>query len=236
MNPRTTRKDNRMSVSDEVHAELRRRLIAGHFDPGQKLKEEHIAADLGVSRTPVRAAIQRLVSEGLLEATPKRGAVVSEWRTTDTEEIFELRVLAEGQAAAWATRHITSEDTDRMDALNARIERAVNEKPKGYLDEVKGANLSFHMALYETCGSARLRMFGANLLEYPMVTGGFYIYSDVDARESIRQHTEIVNALRSRNPDWARSALTSHLCAAIERFRRYRRAERNADFPDQPRL
>jgi len=211
-----------MSVSDEVHTELRRRLIAGHFNPGQKLKEEHIAAELGVSRTPVRAAIQRLVSEGLLETGPKRGAIVSEWRDSDTEEIFELRVLAEGQAAAWATRHITPEEIDRMEALNARIEKAVRTKPKGYLEEIQTANLSFHMALYESCGSARLRLFGTDLLQYPLVTGGFYIYSDADALESIRQHTDIVNALGSRNSDWAKSSLTSHLCAAIERFRRSR--------------
>lgn len=211
-----------MSVSDDVHTELRRRLIAGHFDPGEKLREEHVAAELGVSRTPVRAAIQRLVAEGLLEAAPKRGAIVSEWRDSDTEEIFELRVLAEGQAAAWATRHITDEQLDRMDALNDRIARAVHEKRKGYLDEVQSTNLAFHMALYDACGSARLRLFGGNLLEYPLVIGGFFIYSDEDARESIRQHTEIVNALRSRNAEWARSAVTSHLCAAIERFRKSR--------------
>jgi len=216
-----------MSVSDEVHTELRRRLIAGHFNPGQKLKEEHIAAELGVSRTPVRAAIQRLVSEGLLETGPKRGAIVSEWRDSDTEEIFELRVLAEGQAAAWATRHITPEEIDRMEALNARIEKAVRTKPKGYLEEIQTANLSFHMALYESCGSARLRLFGTDLLQYPLVTGGFYIYSDADALESIRQHTDIVNALRSRNSDWAKSSLTSHLCAAIERFRRSRQMARD---------
>ncbi len=214
-----------MSVSDELHTELRRRLIAGHYDPGSKLREEHVASEFGISRTPVRAAIQRLVAEGLLEAAPNRGAIVSEWRDNDTEEIFELRVLAEGQAAAWATRNITYEQLDWMDALNARISEAVDRKPKSYRDEIQSANLDFHTALYDACGSARLRMFGTNLLEYPRVSGGFFIYSDEDAYESIRQHTEIVNALRSRNADWARSAVTSHLCAAIERFRKVRRAK-----------
>jgi DNA-binding GntR family transcriptional regulator len=217
-----------MSVSDDVHSELRRRLIAGHFEAGQKLKEEHVAGEFGVSRTPVRAAIQRLVAEGLLEAAPRRGAVVSEWSDRDTEEIFELRALAEGQAAAWATRYITDETLDRMRALNDEIARAIAAKPKGYLETIQAANLQFHMTLYETCGSARLRLFGGNLLDYPLVIGGFFIYSDADADESIRQHTEIVSALQSRNPDWARSAVKGHLCAAIERFRRARRARAEA--------
>ena len=214
-----------MSVSDDLHTELRRRLIAGHYDPGAKLREEHVASEFGISRTPVRAAIQRLVTEGLLQAAPNRGAIVSEWRESDTEEIFELRVLAEGQAAAWATRNITHDQLDRMDALNARIAATVRDKPRADLDEVQSANLEFHMMLYEACGSARLRVFGTNLLDYPLVNGGFFIYSDEDAHESVRQHIEIVNALRSRNADWARSAVTCHLCAAIERFRRARRAK-----------
>ncbi|MBL3575961.1 GntR family transcriptional regulator [Rhodovulum sulfidophilum] len=217
-----------MSVSDDLHTELRRRLISGQYDPGAKLREEHVATEFGVSRTPVRVAIQRLVEEGLLEAAPNRGAVVSEWRDSDTEEIFELRVLAEGQAAAWATRHITDAELERMDALNTQIAQAVESKHKGYLDEVQSANLAFHTALYEACGSARLRLFGTNLLEYPLVIGGFFIYTDDDARESVRQHAEIVNALRTRNADWARAAVTSHLCAAIERFRKTRKASRNA--------
>lgn len=213
-----------MSVSDNLHTELRRRLIAGYYDPGAKLREEHLASEFGISRTPVRAVIQRLVIEGLLETAPNRGAIVSEWGDSDTEEIFELRVFAEGQAAAWSTRRITDDQLDRMDALNAHIAVALRDKPKTYLDDVQSANLDFHMALYDACGSARLRIFGTNLLDYPLVNGGFFIYSDEDAYESIRQHTEIVNALRSRNADWARSAVTSHLCAAIERFRRARRA------------
>ena len=217
-----------MSVSEDLHTELRRRLIAGHYDPGAKLREEHVASEFGISRTPVRAAIQRLVTEGLLQAAPNRGAIVSEWRESDTEEIFELRVLAEGQAAAWATRNITHDQLDRMDALNARIAAAVRDKPRADLDEVQSANLEFHMMLYEACGSARLRVFGTNLLDYPLVNGGFFIYSDEDAHESVRQHIEIVNALRSRNADWARSAVTCHLCAAIERFRRARRAKGDA--------
>ncbi|GGG83682.1 GntR family transcriptional regulator [Salipiger pallidus] len=209
-----------MSVSDDVHTELRRKLIAGFFEPGMKLKEEHIATELGVSRTPVRTAIQRLITEGLLEAAPKRGAIVTKWRESDTEEIFQLRLLAEGQAAAWATRHVRDEDIARMEWLNNRIEEAVKTRPKGYLDQVQQHNLAFHTMFYDLCGSARLRVFGMNLLEYPLIIGGFFIYSDEDAMESIRQHQDIINALRSRNAEWARSAVTSHLCAAIERFRK----------------
>lgn len=214
-----------MSVSDEVHNELRRRLIAGHYDPGAKLKEEHIAAEFGVSRTPVRSAIQKLVTEGLLEQAATRGAVVSQWGDEDLEEIFELRIFAEGRAAAWAARLISDEDLDRMDRLNAQIEAAIEDKPKGHLKIIEQANLDLHMTSLSACGSARLRSFGASLLDYPLIMGGFFLYSDEDARQSVRQHAEIITALRARSPEWAESAVVSHLSATRTRFRISRKSK-----------
>lgn len=211
-----------MNVSDTVHAELRRRLITGHYEPGSQLKEEHVAADLGVSRTPVRTAIQKLIAEGLLEPALKRGAIVTQWHERDVEDVFALRILLEGHAAALATRDIDDDTVNRMEELNNAIARAVKEKRPGFLDIVQQLNLSFHMLLYEASGSSHLRMFGSSLLDYPMIIGGFFIYSDADMAESIRQHTEIVSALRVRNADWARAAVTCHLSAAVERFRRKR--------------
>ncbi|MCD1635183.1 GntR family transcriptional regulator [Martelella mediterranea] len=212
-----------MSVSDDVHTELRRRLIAGHFSPGEKLREEHIATELHVSRTPVRAALQRLITEGLLEAAPKRGAVVSQWTDNDIEEIFELRILAEGLAAAWATRNMSDADITKMEEMNRDIARAFEGKARNFRDIVQSVNHEFHMQIYQACGSARLRNFGTSLLEYPKLLGGFYIYSDNEIQESIQQHEDILHALRARNERWARSSVTSHLSAAFERLKRSRR-------------
>lgn len=217
-----------MNVSETVHLTLRRRLMSGHYDPGTQLKEEAVASDLGVSRTPVRAAIQHLIAEGLLEPASKRGAIVTQWRSEDAEDIFKLRILLEGYGASLAARHIPDERLNRMEDLNGEIEKAVRQKRKGYLDTVHNANLEFHQIIYESCGSSHLRMFGSSLLEYPMVVGGFYIYSDNDMTESIRQHQEIISSLRARNPEWARAAITCHLTAAIERFRRAGRTNAKA--------
>lgn len=215
-----------MSVSDEVHTELRRRLIAGHYDPGAKLKEEHIASEFGVSRTPVRTAIQKLVSEGLLEPAPKRGAIVSQWGDNDLEEIFELRLFAEGQAAAWAAERISDEQLAKMGELNDEIKKAIQTKPRKHLELIQQANLEFHLLTLEACGSARLRLFGASLLDYPLIMDGFFLYSDEDAMQSVRQHNEIISALTARSPEWARSAVTSHLNATRARFRKSRLANR----------
>lgn len=209
-----------MSISDNVHLTLRRRLMSGYYDPGTQLKEEAVASDLDVSRTPVRSAIQRLISEGLLEPAPKRGAVVTEWSAKDAEDIFNLRIMLEGYGASLAARHIQDEDLDAMSTLNSQMQIALKESAEGYLDEIHRLNLAFHTSIYRACGSAHLRTFGCSLLEFPLVIGGFYIYDDADMNESFRQHGEIIAALRARNPDWARAAVACHLAAAIERFKR----------------
>ncbi len=216
-----------MSVSDDLHAELRHRLIAGRFDPGEKLREEHLAEEFGVSRTPVRVAIKRLVEEGLLELEPNRGALVRQWTEDDVEEIFELRIMAEGRAAAWATEYLTDEDIDAMEASNDHMIAAADKRLPDHLAEIQSSNHAFHLTMYNSCGSARLRTFGVSLLEYPNLMGGFYIYSQDEIQESIEQHCEILRALRSRNADWAKSAVTSHLYAALERFRKVRHASSN---------
>lgn len=212
-----------MNISDKVYLELRRRLMSGHYEPGLRLREEAVATDLGVSRTPVRSAIDRLMAEGLLEPGQKRGAIVTEWREDDAEDIFRLRIVMESYAASLAAVKIEEDGIAQMEALNHTIADAVAGKREGHLDVVHGANLRFHQIIYESCGSVHLRQFGWKLLEFPMVIGGFYIYSEADMQESIRQHEEIISGLKSRSSDWAKAAMTSHLSAAIERFRRSRR-------------
>ncbi|UOM35800.1 GntR family transcriptional regulator [Acuticoccus sp. I52.16.1] len=214
-----------MSVGEKVYSTLRRRLMSGYYEPGSKLKEEVVAADLSVSRTPVRAAIHRLIAEGLLEPAPKRGALVTPWGAQDVEDIFNLRIMLEGYGASLAAKNATREEVDRLEALNEEIAAAVDSEREDRLQVIHTANLDFHTGLYEASRSPHLRTFGVKLLEYPLVIGGFYIYDRDDMIESVRQHSEIVAALRAGNPDWARAAIACHLAAAIERFRRAGRVD-----------
>src|SRR5690606_14134852 len=95
------------SASDLVYAELRRRLMAGAFLPGERLREEHIANELNVSRTPVRSAIERLIQDGLATREQRRGAVVLGWLDRDITEAFDLRLLLEPYAARSAALRAT---------------------------------------------------------------------------------------------------------------------------------
>lgn len=209
-----------MTVSEAVYSKLRRRLVTGFYDPGTQLKEEALAADFDVSRTPVRNAIARLTSEGLLTPAEKRGALVTPWRHENTAEVFALRILLEGHGAYLCAQNATDEQITLLEQTCEDMERHFAAKSPDWVKKMDLGNLYIHEMLYEGSGSPHLRLSGKHLLEIPQVIGGFFIYEDADVEESLTQHREIVKAIRLRNGDWARSAVACHLNAALERFRR----------------
>lgn len=210
-----------MKVSERVYQTLRRQLMVNHYEPGTHLREEMVAAELSASRTPVRSAFQRLITEGLLSQAETRGAIVTGWRKSDTEEIFKLRVMLEGYAASLAAQNITDEQLEALVAVNNEMRQAVASNEAGRIEKVAGANKAFHEGILDAAGQGHLRMFSRTLLELPMVIG-FFIYTKEEMMDSVRQHDEIIAAVRSRNSDWAQTAMATHLYHALERFRHSR--------------
>ncbi|MBB3184761.1 DNA-binding GntR family transcriptional regulator [Halomonas fontilapidosi] len=210
-----------MKIGERVYQTLRRQLMVNHYEPGAHLREEVVAEQLGVSRTPVRNAFQRLISEGLLSHEKTRGAIVTGWRKSDTEDIFKLRILLEGHAAALAAHQITSEQFADVVAANDQMREAIAGNRSDRIERIARANQSFHEGLLDASGQGYLRMFARTLLHLPMVSG-FFIYSREEMDESVRQHQEIIAALQAGNEEWAKAAMTSHLNGALERFRRSR--------------
>jgi DNA-binding GntR family transcriptional regulator len=92
------------AASDKAYELLKQRLIGGSYAPGAQLKEEHLARELAISRTPVRAALKRLVQDGLATAEVGRGVRVAEWTESDIQETYHLRSLLEGRAAELAAQ------------------------------------------------------------------------------------------------------------------------------------
>jgi DNA-binding GntR family transcriptional regulator len=213
-------KGEKLNVSDTVYVQLRRRLVSGYYDPGTQLKEEALAADMEVSRTPVRSAIARLISEGLLTPGEKRGALVTPWREENTADVFTLRILLEGHGAYLCAQHATEEQISLLERTCDEMEYHFAAKTPDWVKRMDAGNRVIHEMLYEGSGSSHLRLSGRHLLDVPQVIGGFFIYDDEDILESLRQHREIVRAIRLRSGDWARSAVACHLSAALERFRR----------------
>jgi DNA-binding transcriptional regulator YhcF (GntR family) len=102
------------SVVDQVHAELLERIVAGELPPGARLRQEALAEELGVSRTPLREALARLVSEGLVEFVPNRGATVANRDFGDMEEAWRARLVIEPGAARLAAERREPAVIERM--------------------------------------------------------------------------------------------------------------------------
>jgi DNA-binding GntR family transcriptional regulator len=210
------------SASNAVYAELRRQLMSGAYLPGERLREERIASDMAVSRTPVRSAIQKLVADGLVRLEEHRGAVVIGWTDRDITEAFEVRSLLEPYAAGIAALNATPAQVDTLESLNEQMHRAVLSSDADRIERVQQLNNQFHHMLIEASQSARLKALVGNFIDMPIIIGSFYFYSIDDMLTSVAHHRQIILALRSRNQPFAEVAVKFHLAATRVLFENQR--------------
>jgi DNA-binding GntR family transcriptional regulator len=137
--------DDHPPLHGRVVAELRQAILSGKLKPGERLVEERLAEELGVSRNPVREAIRMLASEGLVEVTARRGASVLRLNGQEARETIEVRALLEGHNARLAARHRDQDTIRRIGKVLARGTRAV---AAGRFDQLMELNQEFHRELY----------------------------------------------------------------------------------------
>ncbi|GAA3183653.1 MULTISPECIES: GntR family transcriptional regulator [Streptomyces] len=146
--------DTHRSLRDRVHEELRERIIEGEYPAGRRLVERELAEELGVSRIPLREAMQRLESEGFLLVQARRGAVVADFGTEDAEHLFDVREKLEGLAAGLAARRATPTQLRAMERLLTRSRKA---SEAGRLREAVTHNADFHQLVVDASGNPLLR-------------------------------------------------------------------------------
>lgn len=204
---------------------LKKRIIAGHYVAGTQLKETHIAAEMGVSRTPVRAALNRLIQDGLATAKSGRGVFVASWTPWDIEDMVRLRVRLEPFAARLAAERASPEMISKLDRCNQQMEAAIETIKTGgdAIIEVQAANSAFHRLMVDAAGSARLKGMLGTLIDMPIITGSFFLYDLDDLRRSLLHHQDMVVALRLKNGDLAEQLMSAHLLISTERFMTQRR-------------
>ena len=132
------------SLHGQVIAELREAILTGRLKAGERLVEERLADELGVSRNPVREAIRALASEGLIEVTARRGAAVATMTEQEARETIELRALLEGQNARLAARRHDQQIIKRIETVLNKGSAAVAAKR---FDQLFDLNQQFHSEL-----------------------------------------------------------------------------------------
>jgi DNA-binding GntR family transcriptional regulator len=199
------------SASAAANEVIREAIIDGRLAPGQRLKEEELARELGMSRTPVREALLRLQSEGLVESLPRRGAIVRSYAVDELDEMYQLRAVLEGYAARRAATRISPEDLTRLEDSCARFDRLRAEDD--LLDLVQ-ENLFFHNVILEAAASDRLGPMVRKVIDIPLVYKSFYWYSPEQKLISEHYHKQLTRALRLGDAERAELIMREHVLEA----------------------
>jgi len=189
---------------------IRDAIVEGRLEPGRRLKEEELARELGISRTPVREALLVLQAEDLVAATPNRGAVVRSHDATELDDLYELRSLLEGHAARRAAERVTPEGIELLHASNERFAAVGDDDLAGLVRE----NLVFHNAIVELAGSARLASMVGKVIKLPLVYNSYRWYSSEQTRISVDYHRRLVGAFEAGDPAAAELIMREHVLEA----------------------
>jgi len=198
------------NASGAATALIRDAIVEGRLEPGRRLKEDELARELGISRTPVREALRVLQSEDLVVATPNRGAVVRAHAAEELEDLYDLRALLEGHAARRAAERITDAQVEELRASCVRFAAVSPDDLTGLVRE----NLVFHHGIFEIAGSARLASMVGKVIRLPLVYNSYRWYSPEQKRISARYHTRIVDALAARDAEQAQLVMGEHVLEA----------------------
>ncbi len=200
-----------------VAERIRTAILEGRIKPGEWLRQERLAQEHGVSQMPVREALKKLATEGLVEHVPYRGVRVVELSVADVEDLYACRSFIEGMAARFAAESISSQEVAELEALAARM--AACTMP-GELPEYRELNRHFHGVIFAASGRSYLVRTLAQLwAAFPTM-----LWSNVPrvatdslpARDEpdVEEHGAIVAALAAHDPDAAERAVRRHIESA----------------------
>lgn len=198
-------------ASERAVDAVRELILRGDLVAGARLGEAELAERLGVSRTPVREALNRLAAEGLVEIVPNRGARVSSWTVSELEAVFELRATLEPRLTALAVPHAGPADVDRLEELAAGMLDVGSPGPGQDLDAIVPLNRAFHGRLVALADHPAMATALAGAIHAPIVLRNFHAYDDASLRRSLGHHLEIVAAVRAGDPAWAQAVMTAHI-------------------------
>lgn len=190
---------------------LRQGILSGQLPGGTRLVQTYIAAELGMSTTPVREALRDLVSEGIIRLDAHRGAVVREIDISDVREVYELRKLLEPFAVRHAVKLIAPEQLNDLADLCHRMEDA--EDPAEWLQ----LNREFHTLLIEEARRPRLTAILKSLADTVAAFVALAVHSDPRLPSTAwQEHTEILDALRRGDADRASDVTRQHLESTLD--------------------
>ena len=202
-------KTPQLSRKDFAYDSIKQAIITGNLAPGDRLREADIAAQMGISRGPVREAFSRLAQEGLIHSHPYRETVVAEMNPEQTEEIFvPIRRILESYAAQHACEILNDRDYAHLETLIQEMETACKDEN---LDQLTSLDMQFHSFLIESTGNAAIQALW-NIIIAKIHARLLYQGIHHDRLEVVpRQHREYLSYIRANDTERIREHLTTHI-------------------------
>lgn len=189
------------NISDRICDIIRRQIVSQKLKPGARLKEEQLTDELGVSRTPLRDAINRLVKDGYLEAETRKGARVRKFQTRDIIEIYDIRMALEGLAVRLSLPRLNAGELESLKEL-------FSEKD---IKTLHKADIQLHKLIVQSCGNTRLMDILNNLDNLVRIFRLAGYASPSRSETAVADHLQIIDALLKKDPDLAERKMRKHI-------------------------
>ena len=205
---------NSFSLTDEIADVVRERILKGEYEIGEKIKENQIATELKVSRTPIREAFKLLENEGLIDYIPNRGCFAKGFTKQDVDDIYAVREALEELAVRWAVARITEPELLALEEQVDLMEFYTKKKDKKKVLEL---NTSFHEVIYASARSRFLAQVLRSYKEYIEKTRQSIFYEQSYLEGILSEHRAIFEAIKDRDEERVVEAISKHLEASQER-------------------
>ncbi len=197
-----------LSLGSQAYQEVKAIILEGRIAPGKKLKEGDLAKALGISRTPIREAINRLAKEGLLEIFPQRGAYVVQFTEKDVFELFLIRENLEGLAARLASQRMTQSSLAKLESCTQGFREPFGDKD---VQRYAREDFKFHQSIVNLSDAQRLIQLVSSLHDhiriYRLTTRGV---AD-KMKSSLAEHRQIIEALGKGDPEESDRCMRQHI-------------------------
>jgi DNA-binding GntR family transcriptional regulator len=196
------------TIQESVAEYIRDKIMRREYKPGERLMQDELAEQLGVSRTPIREAFHKLASEGFIVLSPHRGASVANFSADELVEVYSVRIGLESYAAYLAAERVTDEELKKLENHLRKMDKAKEEADRSHLIRL---NRHFHAAIYAAAKQRRLFSLIENYLDLAERYRRMFHSLENRAEHTVDEHQQLLDALRDRDAEAASTLTRIHL-------------------------
>ena len=203
------------SLSLQARKKTEEFILQGILKAGDKITERDLAERLGMSRAPVREAIRELIGVGLLEQVSARQIIVRQLLLSEVKEIFSIRAMLEGKAAATAASRFRTQDLMKLEQLHEKMKQvASSEDLADYFD----LNIEFHKVIHTVAASPRLMNLIDQVMRESLVFRSRSLADQENIQKSIEEHEQLVRAFKAHDDELASILMARHIESGFNRL------------------